>query len=440
MADRRRMSLGASIRGLGYHTSAWRHPNVLPGASESLSHFTEAARIAAAAKFDMVFFADGLAVRGNDRPAGALSHSHENVELEPTTLLAALAVQTRHIGLVATASTSYNEPYHVARTYASIDHISGGRAGWNAVTSWSEQEALNFSREAHYDRETRYERADEFIEVVRKLWASWEPDAFMHDRKTGRFYDPEKLHAADHRGHFFRVRGPLTSSHTPQGQPVIFQAGDSERGIALAARHAEAVYTIPQTLEDCIRHRKAMDTAAARFGRAPGSVRILPGVQIVTGRTEAEVAEKLMLYDEIADPVIAMARAWSEYGDLSGYDLDAPVPADLQSSDRVSAMRHLGERAKAEGWQLRRLLREYGAGSLRVLAGTPDKIAAEMQEWFGSGACDGFNILPQHLPGGLADVTELVVPILQERGLFRREYEGGTLREHLGLPAAAAVG
>ncbi|MFB9949218.1 LLM class flavin-dependent oxidoreductase [Rhizobium puerariae] len=435
---KRQMKLGASIRGLGYNASAWRHPDVDPGASESFAHFAECARIAEAAKFDTVFFADGLAIRAADEPKGSLCRSHENVELEPVTLLSALSVVTKNIGLVATASTSYNEPYHVARKYASLDHLSGGRAGWNAVTSWSEQEAWNFNRDEHYGKDERYDRANEFIEVVLGLWDSWDADAFIHDVEGGRFYDPEKMHVLDFKGRYFKVRGPLTSSRTPQGRPVIFQAGASDKGLDLAGRFADAVYMAPHTLDAAIKGRSVIRERAAAFGRSMDDVKILPGAQLVGGRTRGQAEDKLEYLKSLIDPLSAMARIAAQFGDLSVYDLDSPLPDDLGDSGKITVSSNMIRKALENRWTLRKLCQEVGMGQQLVILGSYDEIADTMQEWFDKGGADGFNVMPSYLPGGLADVAEHIVPRLQDRGVFRKEYEGSTLRENLGLARPAS--
>jgi len=427
------MKLGASIRGLGYNVSAWRHPDVDPGGSESFAHFAECARIAEAAKFDTVFFADGLAVRAADEPKGSLCRSHENVELEPVTLLSALSVVTTRIGLVATASTSYNEPYHVARKYASLDHLSGGRAGWNAVTSWSEQEAWNFNRDQNYTKDERYERANEFIEVVLGLWDSFDADAFIHDVAGGRFYDPDRMHVLDFKGKFFKVRGPLTASRTPQGRPIIFQAGASDRGLDLAGRFADAVYIAPHTLDGAIAARSTIRERAVTFGRSADDVKILPGAQLVGGRTRKEAEEKLDYFRSLIDPLSAMARIAAQFGDLSRYDLDEPLPSTLTDPGKITVSSNMIKKAIANGWTLRKLCQEVGLGQQLILLGSYDEIADTMAEWFEKGGGDGFNVMPSFLPGGLSDVAENIVPRLQDRGLFRKEYEGSTLRENLGL-------
>lgn len=436
MAGQRQMHLGASIRGLGYNVSAWLHPDVDPAASEKIQHFSAAARIAEDAMFDMVFFADTLSVRSDDDPKGCAARSSTNVELEPITLLAALAMCTKHIGLVATASTSYNEPYHLARKFASIDHISGGRAGWNAVTSWSQREANNFSREYHFDKNERYERATEVLQVVLGLWNSWDADAFLRDKARGLFYDESKMHVLDHRGKFFSVRGPLTASRTPQGRPVLFQAGASEHGLNLAGAFADVVYSVPLDMKEAIRGRDALRAHAEKCGRNADDIKSLPGVQIVVGRSTAEARDKLEFLRAMIDPMQSLATLKRMFGDLLSDDvgLDDPVPLIGETEGKFSVATNMVRRAGENGWKVRQLCQEVGMGQQMTLSGTPDEIVSKLVEWFESEACDGFNILPAYLPGNLADVAEHVVPRLQHRGLFRKRYEGTTLRESLGLP------
>jgi len=281
------MKLGLSMRYLGYHDAAWRHPEVPPGGATDFKYFLNSARIAERAKFDMVFFADGIGIRADDNPPGSLARTNRNVELEPLTLLSALAAMTGHIGLVSTASTTYNEPYHIARKFASLDNISGGRAGWNIVTSWSEQEAWNFSRDTHLDYDTRYDRAKEFVDVVTGLWDSWENDAFVHDKASGQFYDPSKLHVLNHRGKHFTVRGPLSAPPTPQGRPILVQAGAAEQGQEIAAANADVVYAAQVDLAGAKAYYAGLKARMAKYGRAPERLKVMPAVTIIVGRTRA---------------------------------------------------------------------------------------------------------------------------------------------------------
>ena len=432
---KRRMKLGLSMRYLGYHDAAWRHPDVPSGGSSDYHHFLRCARRAEAGLFDMVFFADGIGVRANDDPPGSLSHSNRNVELEPLTLLSALAPMTRRIGLVCTASTTYNEPYHVARKFASLDHISGGRAGWNVVTSWSEQEAWNFSRDTHLDYGTRYDRAREFVQVVTGLWDSWAPDAFVHDKATGQFYDPARLHTLHHRGQHFQVRGPLSVKPTPQGRPILVQAGANPLGQEIAAADADVVYASINGLEQAQGYYAEVKGRMARHGRHPDDLKVMPALIPIVGRTAAEAQAKLDGLQALIDPLAGLARIYGLMGDLSGHDLDGPVPEPVGAKVRSIAY-GWWERSRREGLTIRQMYGEYAIGEGFRAIGTPGQVADVMEEWMDAGAADGFNITPTHLPGGIDDFVELVVPELQRRGRFRTEYEGATLRENLGLPAA----
>ena len=427
------MKLGLSMRYLGYHDAAWRHPDVPAGGATDYRHFLHCAQQAERGKFDMVFFADGLGVRASDQPPGSLSHSNRNVELEPLTLLAALAPMTRHIGLVSTASTTYNEPFHIARKFASLDNISGGRAGWNIVTSWSEQEAWNFSRDTHLDYDTRYDRAREFVDVVTGLWDSWEPDAFVHDKASGQFYDPAKLHTLHHKGKHFAVRGPLNAPPTPQGRPLLVQAGANPMGQEIAAADADVVYASTNGLAAAREYYASVKGRMAKYGRDPAALKIMPAFVPVVGATEAAARAKLDQLQALIDPLVGLARISGLMGDLSGHDYDGPVPEPVGA--RVRSLAYgWWERSKQEGWSIRQMSAEYAVGEGFRAIGTPGQIADVMEEWMDAGAADGFNITPTHLPQGIDDFVALVVPELQRRGRVRTEYEGATLRENLGLP------
>jgi len=428
------IKLGLSMRYLGYHDAAWRHPDVNPGAASDYRHFLHCAQTAERGLFDMVFFADGIGVRANDEPPGSLAHSNRNVELEPLTLLSALAPMTNHIGLVCTASTTYNEPYHIARKFASLDHISGGRAGWNIVTSWSEQEAWNFSRDTHLDYDTRYDRAREFVDVVTGLWDSWEPDAFVHNKATGQFYDPAKLHTLHHKGKHFAVRGPLSVKSTPQGRPILVQAGANAMGQEIAAADADVVYASINGLAPAQTYYASVKDRMAAYHRDPDVLKIMPAFVPIIGRTRQEAQDKLDQLQSLIDPLAGLARIYSLMGDLSGYDLDGPVPEPVGAKVRSIAY-GWWQRAQQQGLSIRQLYSEYAVGEGFRVIGTPTDIADAMEEWMDANAADGFNITPTHLPAGIEDFVELVIPELQRRGRYRRHYEGATLRENLGLPA-----
>ncbi len=429
------MHLGMSIRGLGYHPAAWRHPDVPADGTLRFEHYARNAQTAERGKCDMVFFADGIGIRERDAPRGSLARSgYEIVEMEPMTLLPALAVVTKHIGLVTTASTTYNEPYHIARKFATLDLISNGRAGWNVVTSWSEAEAKNFNRDEHLDYDTRYARAAEFVDVVTGLWDSWDKDAFLFDERSGRFYDEAKMHTLNHRGKFFSVRGPLNVAGMPQGRPILVQAGASEQGREIAASTADVVYAVHETMDQSLAYYADLKDRMAKYGRDRDDLKILPALRPVVGRTEAEARDKFEQLQGLLDPLVGLARLHGTFGDLSGYPLDGPVPLDAigphelrSGSDRLLA------RVRREKPTIRQLYEQVAGMGGFCLIGTAAQIADVMQEWFEHQACDGFNITPTHLPGGCEDFVDLVIPELQRRSLFRTQYEGKTLRENLGL-------
>ncbi|MFD2250173.1 FMN-dependent oxidoreductase (nitrilotriacetate monooxygenase family) [Pseudochelatococcus lubricantis] len=435
-----RIKLGLSMRYLGYHIAAWRHPDFDPGSLSRFEAYRDIAQKAEAEKLDMIFFADGLAVRSEDKPAGSLSHDMRNAELEPITLLSAIAAVTSRIGLVATASTTYNEPYHVARKYASLDHISGGRAGWNVVTSWSEQEALNFSRISNLPKDERYDRALEFVEVVRGLWDSFEEDAFTHDKTSGQFYDPDKRHVLDHKGKFFQVRGPLTSARPPQGHPLIVQAGASDQGRNIAAQYADVVYTVSHSVEEAREFYADLKARAAHFGRRDNAPLIMPALAFYVGETTAQAQAKLDELQRLIDPLAGLALLYTYVGDLSAYDIDKPIPEE-HFANGISIGSSLIKRARDEGLTIRQLYELIGAGyTVRYVVGTAEEIVDDMQLWVESGAADGFNLCPPILPHSLDDLSAFILPELRRRGLFRTEYEGRTLRENLGLTSPLPSG
>jgi len=434
MRSKTQMKLGLSMRYLGYHDAAWRHPEIPPGGATDFKYFLNSARIAERGKFDMVFFADGIGIRADDNPPGSLARTNRNVELEPLTLLSALAAMTSHIGLVSTASTTYNEPYHIARKFASLDNISGGRAGWNVVTSWSEQEAWNFSRDTHLDYDTRYDRAKEFVDVVTGLWDSWENDAFVHDKASGQFYDPSKLHVLNHRGKHFTVRGPLSAPPTPQGRPILVQAGAAEQGQEIAAANADVVYAAQVDLAGAKAYYAGLKARMAKYGRAPELLKVMPAVTTIVGRTRAEAQAKFDQLQELIDPMVGLASLFSSFGDLSGYPLDGPVPEPVNAKVRSIAY-NLWNLAQRENLTIRQFYQKKSAGSGGLLLkGSAEDVADAMEEWMAEEAADGFNLTPTHLPHGIDDFVELVVPELRRRGRFRTEYESTTLRGNLGLP------
>jgi FMN-dependent oxidoreductase (nitrilotriacetate monooxygenase family) len=429
-----RMHLATLLQPNGHHTAGWRHPDARLGGDYDFEVYRQLAETAERGKFDVLFLADAVGLRERETTE-QLSRSPITVNLEPLGLLSALSVVTSRIGLAATASTTYNEPYHVARKFATLDHLSHGRAGWNVVTSFTDGEARNFNREHHPDHTSRYRRAREFVSVVRGLWDSWDDDAFLRDKQSGRYFDPAKLHVLNHRGEHFSVRGPLNIARSPQGHPVIFQAGASDDGLELAAATADAVYVAAQTLDEAQTYYTRLKAKVASLGRAPASVKILPGVQPFIGRTEAEAKEKHRALLDLIHPDAGLGILSTLIGvDMSAYPLDGPVPELPVTESHRSRQKLLLDLARRENLTVRQLYGHVcnGAGHHTVV-GTASQVADRLQQWFENGAADGFNILPPYLPGGLEDFVDHVVPELQRRGLFRTEYEGTTLRDHLGL-------
>jgi alkanesulfonate monooxygenase len=434
--SRRQLRLGAFIMATGHHIAAWRHPGSVADAGVNIDHYIALAQAAERGLFDQVFVADspGLYHRG-DRESlsrqGRLSH------FEPVTLWAALAAVTKHVGFVATASTTYEDPFTLARKFASLDHISKGRAAWNVVTTASENVFANFGLDRHPDPELRYERAHEFLDVVKGLWDSFEDDAFIRDPVTGVYLNPDKLHTLDHVGKHFKVKGPLNLERPPQGHPVIVQAGSSEPGKELAAATAEAVFTAWTSLAEAQAFYRDVKKRLAKFGRKPDELLILPGISPVIGRTQAEAEAKWNELQRLIHPAVGLgtlAHHWPAE-DLATWDLDAPPPYYPEAPPGRNSRQHVVlELAKRERLTVRQLY-EYLAGARGhwVVVGTPQKIADDIQNWFENEAADGFNIMPPVLPEGLDTFIDLVIPELQRRGLFRSAYEGRTLRENLGL-------
>jgi len=434
MADtRRQMSLGAFLMTTGHHVAAWRHPSVPPGAGLDIAHYRHLAQVAERACFDLLFVADSVAA-----PTGEVaSQMARSDHFEPLTLLAALSGATERIGLVATVTTSYNEPYHVARKFASLDHLSAGRAGWNLVTSDAAAEAANFGREAHWGHAERYARAEEFHHVVTGLWDSWADDAFVRDQASGQYYQADRVRLLDHAGEHFRVKGPLNVARAPQGWPVVVQAGASEAGRALAARTAEVVFTAQPHLAAAQAFYADLKGRLAAHGRPSSALKIMPGAYVVLGETQAQARELHEQFQALVEPAVGIALLGRMLGnfDLSGYPTDGPLPElPLTDSGQRSRQHLLTQLAGSENLTLAQLGRRIAGGRGHLsLIGTAAEVADQMQTWFEQNAADGFNILVPHLPGGLEDVARLLVPELQRRGLFRHTYTGPTLRDHLGL-------
>ncbi|TSH93464.1 LLM class flavin-dependent oxidoreductase [Verticiella sediminum] len=431
------MKLGAFFHPTGHHVASWLHPGAQIDAGTNCRHYVELAQTAERGRFDLMFLADGLAVR--DAPMEVLSRWPQyTVYFEPITLLSAIAASTRHLGLVATASTSYSAPYNLARAYASLDHISGGRAGWNVVTSGGDAAAANFDR-VQYPHDERYDRAIEFVEVVRGLWDSWDDDAFVRDRANALYFDPAKLHTLDHVGKYFSVRGPLNAARPPQGHPVLFQAGGSPPGRDLAARLCEAVFTPLHTLEAAQSFYQDVKGRMARYGRRPDQLKIMPGLNPVIGRTRAEALEKHQYLQSLIHPKVGLELLSNALGgyDLSGCDVDGPLPAELDAMNTETGQtqfKNVLGWARNENLTIRQLYERFaGARGQRTVIGTGEEVADQLQDWFEAYGVDGFLIQPPYLPGGLDEFVDEVIPVLQQRGLFRTEYEGSTLRDNLGL-------
>jgi len=441
-----KLSLGAFLLFTGHHVAAWRSPEASD--SQTLADFVQFARIAEDAKFDAIFLADMVGVRV-DRIEASSHKAHSGIyPFEPLTLLSALAAVTSRIGLVATVSTSFNEPFNVARQFASLDRLSGGRAGWNLVTSTEPAAALNFNRSVLSPHAERYERAEEFADVVRGLWDSWDEDAFVRDRKSGLYFDPDKLHVLNHQGSHFRVRGPLNIPPSPQGRPVLVQAGSSGPGKELAARTAEAIFTAQQTLQEAVAFYSDVKGQLSKYGRDANELKILPGVFPVVGETESEAREKFEQLQSLILPEVGLDLLAGFLGapEILKAKPDGPLPPLKETEGGKSRQALLLELARREGLTVRDLyLRIAGARGHWQVVGTPTQIADQLEERFQNYGADGFNIMAPTLPGGLTDFVRLVVPELRRRDLFREEYEGQTLRDHLGLrvpqraPRTAAV-
>lgn len=427
------MSLGAFLMSSGHHLAAWRHPRAWAGGGLDFQHFKRLAKSAERGKFDAIFFADNLALMGSPELG---QYTTAGDVFDPLVLLSGLAAVTERIGLISTVSTSYNEPYTLARKFASLDHLSAGRSGWNLVTSATDLEALNFGRDQHFEHGDRYARAEEFIDVVTGLWDSFEDNAFVRDKASGVFFQPDKLHVLNHQGENYRVRGPLNIPRTPQGYPVLIQAGSSEPGKALAARTAEVVFTAQQTLGNAQAFYADVKGRLAGHGRRPEQLKIMPGISPVIGRTQAEAEDKYQQLQDLVEPRVGLELLAGMAGgvDLSGYDLDGPLPELPPSNSMQSRQALFIDLARRENLSIRQLyLKIAGARGHHTVIGTPKTVADTLEQWFVEQAADGFNIMPPFLPEGLDDFVEGVVPLLQQRGLFRREYSGTTLREHLGL-------
>lgn len=431
----RKMHLGLLLNPQGTHNGGWRLAESTPERSFDLGLFRDIAQAAERGRFDFLFLADTLALIPSRNPE-TLGRTPPIAHLEPFTLLSALAAVTSHIGLAGSATTTYNTPYQVARVLASLDHLSGGRAAWNLVTSANPAEAWNFGFDAHPDKADRYERAGEFADVVTGLWDSWTPDAFCFDKAGGRYFDPAGMRTLDHDGAHFKVRGPLNMARPPQGRPVIAQAGSSEDGRALAARTAEIVFTAQQTLAGAKAFHDDIHARMAAHDRDPAGLVILPGVVPIVGRTDAEAEAKRERLQDAYDHRLGLDTLNVEFGiDMNIYPLDEPIPDDLPPGKQQTSRRDLLiATAKREGLTLRQLAKRSASLGHWTLCGGPTTIADTLQAWFEQGAADGYIIMPPDQPTGTRDFVDLVIPELQRRGLFRTEYESDTLRGNLGFP------
>ncbi|MFB9375981.1 LLM class flavin-dependent oxidoreductase [Kineococcus gynurae] len=422
----------------GYHLGAWRLPDAVPELDLGIEHYVRAARLAEDAKLDALFFEDQAAVRrSNDILAGDTygAANPRSIHLDPTVLLPALAMVTDRLGLAATSTTTFNDPYNLARRFATLDHVSRGRAGWNLVTSFNQEEAQNFGLDTHVEHGRRYRRAEEFVDVVTGLWDGWEPGAMLRDKEKGVYFDLDRMNFLRHQGEFFRVRGPLTTGRSPQGRPVIFQAGASEPGRALAARTADVVFTLQSEITAAREFRDDIRARAEAFGRDPDHVKILVGMTPIVDRTDeaaralAERMRDLIPEDLAVSNLIPLAGGY----DLRRHDLDGPMPDLPESNAGKSHRAAILDVARRGGLSILQTARYFAEGSYLKVVGSPTTAADTMERWFDAGACDGFLAVPTHFPAGVEAFTGTVVPELQRRGLFRTEYTGTTLREHLGV-------
>lgn len=424
----RQLKLGAMIHGVGHGWGEWRHPDALADASTNFGYYKHQARLAEDAKFDFAFIADSLHIHERSSP-------HYLNRFEPLTLLSGLAAITQHIGLVATITVSYTEPFQVARQLASLDHISGGRAGWNVVTSWLSGTAANHSKAEHPPHAVRYRIAREHVEVVKGLWDSWEDDAFTRNKATGEFFDRSKLHTLNHQGEFFQVKGPLNIARSRQGQPLIFQAGTSEDGRNFAAQNADAIFTQLASFSEARAYYQDLKRRAEGFGRNPDELFILPGIRPIVGRDAEEAEQRYQQATalvSIEDAIVALGRPFNDY-DFTRHDLDAPFPdlGDLGANSHKGTSDRIKASARDEQLTLREVALRFSNPD-RTFVGTPEQVADALQQWFEDRAADGF-IVNSVLPDGLEYFTRYVVPILQQRGLARSEYTGSTLRDNFGL-------
>ncbi len=438
MSDSRMMKLGVLISDVGVHPAAWLDPSTPLGGEISFPLYLELARRAEAGKLDFFFVADTLASRTGDM-AGVMRQCAYTAHFEPLTLMAALAAGTSHIGLAATISSTYSEPYNAARQFASLDHISGGRAGWNVVTTAYAPAAANFGRDMHADHGQRYKRANEFVDVVNGLWDSWSDDAFVRDRQSGVHFDPERRYPLEHKGEFFAVKGPLNVPRPPQGRPVAISAGGSEPGKELAARTSEVVFSVDRDLPSALAYYKDLKGRMAKHGRAPHELAVMTALNPFVGETDEEAQEAFAALQARIHPDVGRAILSVDLDvDLRGLPVDEPIPDGVLPSGTNATKSYFDMMTQAmreRPLTMRELYEASAAsrGGMNAIVGSPKTIADRMEEWFSAGATDGFMVRIPYLPLGLEKFVKLVVPELQKRGLFRKEYSGSTLRDHLGL-------
>ncbi len=428
----KQMHINVNILSSGSHGASWRSPLGNPLGYIQIEHYQRIAQIAERGKLDAVFLADALAIAFDPK-------TNPSWALDPAVIVAGMAAATRRIGFIATASTTFSHPYNIARTFSSLDHVSHGRVGWNVVTTYDERAAGNFGARNLPKHADRYARAAEFVDVVQALWDSWEDDALVLDRAAGRFADPAKIHAINHNRAHFSVTGPLQIPRSPQGRPVLVQAGSSEQGRDLAARYAEAVFSVQQDLDEAKAYYADVKRRAAAYGRDPAAISILPGLFVIVAATEAEARQRRKALDELAGEDSLLARFAGQLGlDAAELDLDRPFPEKLLAQvENYMGTRGFVEAtlslARNQALTVRDIIAS-GGGAHRLVVGSPRQIADTMEHWVNEGAADGFNIMCDVFPSGLESFVDLVVPELQQRGLFRREYSGSTLREHYALP------
>jgi FMN-dependent oxidoreductase (nitrilotriacetate monooxygenase family) len=432
------MKLLAFLMQTGGHIAGWRHPDAAPAALTDIAYFRQCAATAERGLFDGVFIADSVGYP--PAKSADVFACLETPKLDPASIIAHLSATTSQIGFICTASTSYSQPYELARRLASIDHISGGRIGWNMVASTMENEAHNFGRASHYGHSERYERAEEFVQVAKRLWDSWEDGAMLADKDSGRYIDPAKLHGVAYQGEHFSVAGPLNVPRGPQGHPVLVQAGASDVGKRFAARHAEVIFTSHPSPETARVFRQEMHVLLAEIGRAPDSLKIMAAITPIVAPSTQEALAIQQQLDALIPVPVAIGKLEGLLGnfDLSTYDPDGPLPEVPQSTMSQSTWEQVVGLARRENLTIAQLARRVAAGrTSRTIAGTASEIADELQHWHESGAADGFVIAPAYLPAGLEAFVDHVVPELQRRGLFRKAYEGETLRDRLGLARPA---